>query len=377
MRATELGAPLKVVYGYVDYRAAENLKRQGIGHISKYGGGDFILSKKDGCPSTKLALVVAGDEAPAGSTVYVCGDKRCKLNRPGHQEDPRTRANRLAEEAKARHEMNKCRAIYNALVKAGKKGPRLSTADYRLICLKSFERMYYEDSWQFVRVLGFIGPSEAKKLKVKPTDERDDGSAQSKFFGTYFEKAEPRELHSLLLQMALLLNRDRAPNSFDGDKHDPLLDAAKRWDIDVKGITSQTDKEFAPAQLEKAGAEKRRREKEKAEAKKPPGTGEAEAHKVPSAKSKGAKGAKAKGRYHTNPPAGGFIECEREKVLRPHTSLGVFHLSSSAGWRHLYRWDSCLPGRAWGATKGRPEGLVLLNPRALPPSCLEIPVPDY
>jgi ParB family chromosome partitioning protein len=294
LRAAELGATLKVVYGYVDYRAAENLRRQGIGHISKYGGDDFVLSKKDACASTKLALVVAGDEAPAGSTVYVCGDNGCKLHRPRHQEDPQARAKRLAEEAKARHEVNKRRAIYNALVEASKKESKLDASDYRLICLKFFERMYFEDSRQFVRVLGFIGPSEAKKLKVKPTDERDDGSAHAKFFRACVEKAEPRHLHSLLLEMALFFNRDRAPYSYQDDKHDPLLDAAKRWDIDVKGITSQMDRAFAQAQLKKAEAEKRRREKEKAEAKKPTEPSGAEADKARSRKSKGAKSAKAK-----------------------------------------------------------------------------------
>jgi hypothetical protein len=66
-----------------------------------------------------------------------------------------------------------------------------------------------------------------------------------------------------------------------------------------------------------------------------------------------------------------FIECESEKVLRPHTFIGVARVSSSTGFRHIYSCDVCCQRRVWGATKSRPEGSLLLDPKGLPPSCLQ------
>jgi len=269
IRLAETDKAVKVCYGWVEYTKGQNLEKQGVARIAKYGGGDAVISKKDACKSTKLGVVVAGDEAPAGSTVYVCGDRQCRthFSRVTH-ESPNARAERLLREAKTRLEMSKRRAVFAALLGKVRQGRDLKLDELKLIAHRAYSRLHYDLSKELVILHGFITPAEAKRKKLKPSGEMT-GGAYDDFFVGLLEKADAKETNALMLEIALFEFRDHKPYSYSGRNPDVLMDMAEKWNVDVKGISSGLDKEFREVQAKKKEADQRRKAREKAEAKKP------------------------------------------------------------------------------------------------------------
>lgn len=153
----------------------------------------------------------------------------------------------------ARLQLKRRREIFEAIREKARKGRSLDLADYRLITSELFARLHFDTSKQFVVLNGYVTPAMAKHRKSEPS-----GSVNGNDYTTYFQnlvaKADLKQLGAWLLELALVQHRDHAPYSYAGEKtvRDPLLETARRWEVDVKAVCSAVENKSKPAQPNKA-----------------------------------------------------------------------------------------------------------------------------
>lgn len=216
-----------------------------------------ITGKTKKCDSAEKAIVVGGHE-DRGQVLSICRDMNCKVHHPGsrrYQDTPegiRQRAEEKRRQEKATRETKRRRRILDAIVAAvpGELGP----AELELVALGYLHEMQQDDKSEVWKAHGW------EQKKDRYSTDWDKSAAEA--IAQVGAGGLARFLIELALARHVKVHYYAYAGTDDRSGEKPLLEAARRYKVDVKAIEKQLAGELAEKKKAKAARAKKAAAKE-------------------------------------------------------------------------------------------------------------------